>query len=91
MKMYTILAALVVAPLCTSCGLWEAVKQTAAEPAVLDPIVKIIEKLPETVATGEWGTPAVAGTSAVSALVIGALTKWLHGRMKKSSPGAIIG
>jgi hypothetical protein len=78
-------------PLLAGCGLWEAVKQTAAEPQVIDPIVKIIEKLPETVATGEWGTPAVAGTSAISALVIGALTKWLHGRMKKSSPGAIIG
>jgi ABC-type sulfate transport system permease component len=91
MKTYTILAALVAAALCTGCGLWEAVKQTAAEPAVIEPIIKIVEKLPETVATGEWGTTAVAGTSAVSALVIGALTKWLHGRMKKSQPGAIIG
>lgn len=79
------------AMLLQSCGLFEAFQQAASDPTVIEPLIKIVEQLPETVASGDWTSTEVGATSAISALVIGALTKWLHGRMKKSSPGAIIG
>ncbi len=69
----------------------EAFSAALSDPAVAEPIIKVIEKVPEAAATGEWSTTTVAGSSALSALLVSAATKWLHGRLKNSQRGEVIG
>lgn len=89
--LYLITAAIVGAALLSSCGLLDAFSETAADPNVVAQIDNTLATVPDAVASGDWTATEIGATSVLSTIVLGGISKWLHGRMKTSGPGEIIG
>ncbi len=69
----------------------DAFNAALADPGVQRQIITAVETVTPAATTGDWTNTEVAGTSAVGALLVATVSKWLHGRMKNSEPGRIIG
>lgn len=68
----------------------EAFNSALADPGVQHQINTAVQSIPQAAATGDWTTTEVAGTSAIGALFVATVGKWLTGRVKNSPEGKII-